>query len=90
MLGSRRLLEAGARYVIFQMAEVAVPRELFQKTSVGTGMFGCVITWEECVGMKNGQIGGSDVLPAVFRALLHSLHMILCCLCLAQSIRRKA
>jgi hypothetical protein len=27
----RRLLEAGARYVIFQMAEVAVPRELFQK-----------------------------------------------------------
>jgi hypothetical protein len=28
--------------------------------------------------MKNGQIGGSDVLPAVFRALFHSLHMILC------------
>ena len=73
------------------MAEVEVPRELFQKIlrliddlrpkPAPRRVLNVRMRhheWEECIGMKNGQIGGSDVLPAVFRALFHSLHIILC------------
>ena len=67
----RRLLEAGARYVIFQMAEVAVLRELFQKIlrliddlrpkpapSVGTGCSDASSRMGGVCRNENGQIGG--------------------------------